>query len=74
MFGLGPLEIIIIFVVFFIFLGGKLIPRLGKSLGDTIREIRHLSKSNEDDGISSKESELDKSKKMPSDTSEEQEE
>ena len=61
MFGLGPLEIIIIFMVLVIFLGGKLIPRLGKSLGDTIREIRHFSKSNKDDVISSKESKSDKS-------------
>ncbi len=60
MFGLGPLEIIIIFVVLFIFLGGKLIPRLGKSLGDTLREIRHFKKSDEDDAESSQESKLDK--------------
>ena len=74
MFGLGPLEIIIIFMVLVIFLGGKLFPRLGKSLGDTIREIRHFSKSSKDDAISSKESKLDKSKKMPTDNSEEREE
>ena len=61
MFGLGPLEIIIIFMVLVILFGGKLIPRLGKSLGDTIREIRHFSKSNKDDVISSKESKSDKS-------------
>jgi sec-independent protein translocase protein TatA len=74
MFGLGPLEIIVIFAVFFIFFGGKLIPRLGKSLGDTLREIRHFSKSDEDDAISSQKSKLDKPKKLPSGSAEEREE
>ena len=74
MFGLGPIEIVVIFGVLLIFFGGKLFPRLGKSLGDTIREIRHFSKSDEDDAVSLKESKLDKPKKLPSGRTEEQEE
>ena len=57
MFGLGPLEIIVIFMVLIILLGGRLFPRLGKSLGETIREIRNFSKSGKDDGTSSDKSE-----------------
>lgn len=49
MFGLGPIEIFIILGILLIFFGGKLIPRIGKNLGDTIRELRHFSKPGEDE-------------------------
>ncbi|PYE53388.1 Sec-independent protein translocase subunit TatA/TatB [Deinococcus yavapaiensis] len=40
MFGLGPMEIIVILVVALVIFGPKKLPELGKSLGQGIREFR----------------------------------
>ena len=40
MFGLGPTELIIIFVVILLVFGPKRLPEMGRSLGQAIREFR----------------------------------
>ena len=46
---MGPTELIIIVFILLIIFGGKLIPKIGKNLGETIKAIRTISKSNDDD-------------------------
>ena len=46
---MGPLEIVLIIGVLLILFGGRLIPKIGKNLGDTIREVRKISKAGPDD-------------------------
>ena len=46
---MGPLEIVLIIGVLLILFGGKLIPKIGKNLGETIREVRKISKRGLDD-------------------------
>ncbi len=41
MFGLGPSELIIIFVVIIILFGPKRLPELARSLGRSIKEFKH---------------------------------
>lgn len=40
MFGLGAQELIIILAILLLLFGGKKLPELSKSLGESIREIR----------------------------------
>ncbi len=44
MFGLGPTELIIIFVVILLVFGPKRLPEMGRSLGHAIREFRTAGK------------------------------
>lgn len=45
MFGsLGPLELGIILLIAILIFGPKQLPKLGKSLGDTVREVRGIHK------------------------------
>ena len=56
---LGPLEIIIIFVVILLVFGGKKLPELAKGLGEGIKEFRKATsdiKDEVDNAISDKES------------------
>ncbi len=41
MFGLGPSELLIIFVVIIILFGPKRLPELARSLGRSIKEFKH---------------------------------
>ncbi len=45
---MGPTELVIIVFILLIIFGGKLLPKIGKNLGDTIREIRTISKSDDE--------------------------
>ncbi len=40
MFGLGAPELIIILVILLLLFGGKKLPELSRSIGDSLREIR----------------------------------
>ena len=40
MFGLGTLELIIIFLVILLLFGGKKLPELARSVGDSMKELR----------------------------------
>lgn len=44
MFGLGPLEIGIIFSVIVLLFGPKQIPKFARSIGETIKEIKGFNK------------------------------
>lgn len=44
MFGLGPPELIIIFIVVLLIFGPKRIPEAGKAIGEGIRELRSATK------------------------------
>ena len=46
---MGPTELVIIFFILLIIFGGKLIPKIGKNLGETIKAIKTISKSNDED-------------------------
>ena len=41
MFGLGPTELLIIFVVIIVLFGPKRLPELARSLGRSIKEFKH---------------------------------
>jgi Tat protein translocase TatB subunit len=43
MFGIGTQELIVIFLVAFIFLGPKKLPEIAKSLGKAVRDFRKAS-------------------------------
>jgi Tat protein translocase TatB subunit len=43
MFGIGTQELILIFLVAFIFLGPKKLPEIARSLGKAVREFRKAS-------------------------------
>jgi sec-independent protein translocase protein TatA len=40
MFGMGPMELILIAVIFLLIFGGSRIPAIGKGLGGAVREFR----------------------------------
>jgi len=40
MFGLGPVEMVIAFVIFIILFGGKRLPEVAKALGKGIKEFK----------------------------------
>jgi sec-independent protein translocase protein TatA len=44
MFGLGPGELIVVGVIFFLLFGAKRLPDIGKGLGGAIREFRKVKK------------------------------
>jgi sec-independent protein translocase protein TatA len=44
MFGLGPMEIGIVAAVLLLLFGPSQLPKMGKSLGQTIREFRQVGK------------------------------
>jgi len=44
MFGMGPMELILIAVIFLLIFGGKRIPAIGKGLGGAVREFRKVKK------------------------------
>lgn len=49
MFGLGIGELVIIAVIALLIFGPRQIPRMGKMLGDTIKEVRGIGKALTDD-------------------------
>lgn len=42
MFGLGPMEIAIIAGIALLIFGPRQIPKLGKAIGETVREVRNI--------------------------------
>jgi sec-independent protein translocase protein TatA len=50
MFGLGTTELIIISVIILFIFGAKRLPGIGKTLGETVREVKNIKK-----GMGSKE-------------------
>ena len=63
MFGIGPPELIVIFLIILILFGAKRLPELARSLGRSINEFKNASQSikedlevNQDDSLSEKNS------------------
>jgi sec-independent protein translocase protein TatA len=44
MFGMGPMELIVIIVIVLLIFGGKKIPEIGRGVGGAIREFRKVKK------------------------------
>jgi sec-independent protein translocase protein TatA len=44
MFGIGPAELAIIAAIVVLIVGPRQIPRMGKALGDAVRELRGIGK------------------------------
>jgi sec-independent protein translocase protein TatA len=44
MFGLGTTELIIISVIILVIFGAKRLPGIGKNLGETVREVKNITK------------------------------
>ena len=44
MFGLGTTELIIISVIILFIFGAKRLPGIGKTLGETVREVKNIKK------------------------------
>ena len=42
MFGMGPMELLVIVVIVLLIFGGKKIPEIGKGLGGALREFRNV--------------------------------
>jgi sec-independent protein translocase protein TatA len=48
-FGVGPMELFIILIIVLILFGPKRLPKLGKSLGQTVKAIREGAESEDDE-------------------------
>lgn len=48
--GLGPLEIVIILAIVLLIFGPKNLPKLGKSLGKTVKNVREGMESDDEEG------------------------
>jgi sec-independent protein translocase protein TatA len=57
MFNIGPMEIIIIFLIVLVIFGPKRLPEMGKSIGKAIREFRNAGREIERDITEALESE-----------------
>jgi sec-independent protein translocase protein TatA len=57
--GLGPLEIVIILVIVLLIFGPKNLPKLGKSLGKTVKNVREGMESDADDNADAAEAKSD---------------
>ena len=44
MFGLGPTELIIIAVIILLIFGARRLPGIGKTMGETVKEVRKIKK------------------------------
>ena len=49
MFGLGPTELIIVFLLIIILFGAKRLPELARSLGRSIKEFKHATQGLKDE-------------------------
>lgn len=49
MFGLGPTEIIVIFLLIIILFGAKRLPELARSMGKSIKEFKHATQGLKDE-------------------------
>lgn len=49
MFGLGPTELIIIFLLIIVLFGAKRLPELARSLGSSIKEFKHATQGLKDE-------------------------
>lgn len=49
MFGIGPMEIAVVFILLLLIFGPRQLPKLGRSLGETCREFRNLQRKMEED-------------------------
>lgn len=49
MFGLGPTELIVIFLLIIILFGAKRLPELARSLGSSIKEFKHATQGLKDE-------------------------
>lgn len=49
MFGLGPTELIVIFLLIIVLFGAKRLPELARSLGSSIKEFKHATQGLKDE-------------------------
>jgi len=49
MFGLGPTELIVIFILIIVLFGAKRLPELARSLGSSIKEFKHATQGLKDE-------------------------
>ncbi|RMG64552.1 MAG: twin-arginine translocase TatA/TatE family subunit [Calditrichaeota bacterium] len=49
MFGIGPTEMIVIFLILLIMFGAKRLPELARSLGQSIKEFKHATQGLKDE-------------------------
>ncbi len=49
MFGIGPTEMIVIFLILLIMFGAKRLPELARSLGQSIKEFKHATQGLKED-------------------------
>ena len=47
--GMGPMELIVILIVVLVIFGPKNLPKLGKSLGQTVKNVREGMESDDED-------------------------
>lgn len=62
MFGIGYQELIVVLAILLLFFGGRKLPELSRSIGKSIRELRHGLKDDEEEKtVSDKKTESTKS-------------